>query len=63
MRAGERAISHSPFTMQPSTACCLAENSVYMKLEKWILAKYGVEPRGWYEPDYTWQEQQRPGSA
>lgn len=49
--------------MQPSTACCLAENSVYMKLEKWILAKYGVEPRGWYEPDYTWQEQQRPGSA
>ena len=44
-------------------ASCGAENSVYMKLEHWIAAKWGVEPRGWYEPDYSWQEQQRPGTT
>ncbi|KAL4424769.1 hypothetical protein ABPG77_000809 [Micractinium sp. CCAP 211/92] len=35
------------------------ENSVWMKLEKWIHEKYGVEPRGWYEPSEQWKEQER----
>nr|QFB70713.1 chloroplast putative fatty acid desaturase 4 [Chlorella ohadii] len=39
------------------------ENSVYMRLEKWIAAKWGVEPRGWFEPDYSWTEQERPGTT
>ncbi len=47
----------SPFFPLPT------ENSVYMRLEKWIAAKWGVEPRGWFEPDYSWTEQERPGTT
>lgn len=63
--ASTSARAHNPSTSDIlfRLASCGAENSVYMKLERWIAAKWGVEPRGWYEPDYSWQEQQRPGTA
>lgn len=36
------------------------EKSAWRRLELFILARTGVEPRCWYEPDYSWQEQERP---
>lgn len=36
-----------------------AETSFYRKLEDYILEKYGVEPRSWYEPQEGWTEETR----
>jgi hypothetical protein len=43
--------------------CAAAEKSVYHKLERFIHATTGVEPRSWKEPLASWQEQERPGSS
>ncbi|CAL5223346.1 g5849 [Coccomyxa viridis] len=33
-----------------------SDASFFRKLERFVLAKTGVEPRCWHEPDYSWQE-------
>ena len=56
-----------PLTCPPAMPCTLrcaaAEKSVYHKLERFIHATTGVEPRSWKEPLASWQEQERPGSS
>jgi len=33
------------------------KKSFFRNLENFVVAKTGVEPRCWHEPDYTWQEE------
>lgn len=40
-----------------------AETNTWVKLEHHVHATWGVEPRSWHEPQESWQEQERPGTA